>query len=260
MNAKLRIVDGIIAAALLMLSSGTIAVPGSYVFVEDPRCDPHSITLTHELGEAPAFPIDELISATSIGPISLPLTCTTVGPGELPNDFLVTITNLSPFSWIELFFVADEGILFGNVDGMINGGNAFKIDTTGVNAPLLSGDTAGDGVFSPGEAWTFIVQNWLFAGPPDIMGSIGVGTDSDDTTGISWASIAAICLDCPTTTVPEPGTLSLFALIASLGVLNGLGRAAGASASGSALPTSRSSRGNRRASCLAQERAGSTLA
>ena len=220
MLAYLRIGMTILVGVLLAAPRPAAAIPGTFTFGDDPRCDPHEITLTHELGEAPAFPKDELISALSAG-LNLPLTCTTLGPTDPPmaDDFLVTITNLSPFSWIELFFVADEGILFGNVDGTIKGGNAFKIDTSGINTPLLSESIASDLIFSPGESWTFIVQDWRFVAVPDIMGSIGVGSESDDATGSSWSSIVAICLDCPIP-VPEPGSLAL--LVVSVVALGGV--------------------------------------
>lgn len=212
MRASYRVGAAALALAFLTASPPAAAIPGTYVFVDDGRCDPHTITLTHELGEAPAFPLDELISATGLT-LELPFTCTTAGPpGDppVPNDKIITITNLSPFAWVDLFFVADDGIFIGNADGTIKGGDAFKIDTVGINTPLLSESGTVDLIFSPGESWTFIVQDQL---PPDIptdlMGSIGVGVESDDTTGTSWASIVAIRrLD----RVEEPGTLALIVL------------------------------------------------
>jgi hypothetical protein len=206
---------------LLGLSRPATADPGTFIFVEDPRCDPHDITLAHELGEAPAFPIDELISAVSFG-IGAPLTCP-LPPSEMPSDFIVTITNLSPFSWMDLFFVADAGIMVGNADGTIKGGDAFKIDTSGINTPLLSESISADLIFEPGESWDFYVQ-WFFPAPPDIMGSLGVGSESDDTTGSSWSSIVAIRVD-GVVPVPEPGSLALVAVgIAALGAVAVRGR------------------------------------
>lgn len=220
MITRLQIVAMIFTLLLLAAARQANAVPGTYAFVEDPRCDSHSITLTHELGEAPAFPKIELISAASFG-IDLTLTCTTAGPTDppMPDDFIVTITNLSPFKWVDLFFVADEGILVGNADGKIKGGDAFKIDLEGINKPLLSESLAPDLIFAPGESWMFIVQDWRFVAVPDLMGSIGVGTESDDATGTSWSSIVAICLDCPVP-VSEPGSFLLLALgLAVLGAV-----------------------------------------
>ena len=208
---KLQTESSLALSALLMSAScGALAVPGTYVFVDDPRCDPHTITLGHELGETPAFPAVELIAAGSF-PIDLPLACPTAIPPPpelMASDFIVTITNLTTFSWTDLFFVADAGIFVGNADGKIKDGEAFKIDKSGINTPLISESMAADLIFEPGEAWSFIVQDWGFAAFPDIMGSIGVGSESDDTTGTSWASVVAIREDEPTRT-PEPGTLAL---------------------------------------------------
>lgn len=203
------------AADMLLIASAATAVPGSYVYVEDGGCDSHEITLTHELGNPPIlgpFPDDEAISSTAFEAggfdcpgFNLPL---------LP-DFIITITNLTDIEWVDLFFVADDGITVGNKDGTIKSGDAFKIDTVGINTPLLSESIDADLVFDPGEEWTFFVLDWGLPGAfPTPFASIGVGEDS---VGISasWASIVA-------NPIPEPASAELIAL--GLLVL-GLGRA-----------------------------------
>ncbi len=90
---------------------------------------------------------------------------------SMASDFIVTITNFTTFSWTDLFFVADAGIFVGNADGKIKDGEAFKIDKTGINTPLISESMARDFIFEPGESWTFIVQDWDLPRSPTSRGA-----------------------------------------------------------------------------------------
>jgi hypothetical protein len=193
-----------VAVGIVLGAGAAQAVPGTYPFVDDPRCDPDDIALSHELGNPPPvgpFPPEEAIDAGST-PVSLPIACPLLSNDPMFPDFLITITNLTDTAWTDLFFVADEGIPVGNADGTILDGDAFRIDTEGVNAPLTGESIDADLVFDPGETWTFLVIDWGLVGAfPTPFASIGVGADSD--TGASWASIVAI---------PEPATFSLVAL------------------------------------------------
>jgi hypothetical protein len=192
-------------------------VPGTYAFVDDPRCDPHTITLTHELGIKPPFPADEAIAAGAT-PTQMPITCPLILNDPLIPDYIVTITNLTTIKWTDLFFVADKGVSVGNADGTINEGDAFKIDTglgAGINTPLLSESLAADLIFEPAETWTFIVIDFASTLGPvfPTFGSIAVGKDS---TGVpdSWASIVAIPVDEPRLPIGSTGTLIALGLAA----------------------------------------------
>lgn len=181
------------------------AVPTIAPFVDTPPCDTHAITLTHELGNPPAagsFPPDEAIDSAST-PVQQQGCSTFVQPNGI-LDWVVTITNLTSTHWVDLFFVADADKSYGNVDGLILGGLAFRIDGVGINVPLLAESLAPDLVFEPGETWTFLVIDWdpgANGGPPSLMGSIGVGVGSV-TDPSSTASIVAN----PRLRVPEPAT------------------------------------------------------
>ena len=67
--------------------------------------------------------------------------------------------------------MADPGIEILNLDGIIippsgalQGLVAFKIDSVGGNASLVE-SIAADGIFEPGESWTFAVINFVLAEP-----------------------------------------------------------------------------------------------
>ncbi len=179
---------GWMALLALGIAGPAGASPVTAEFVSVAPCDSlPSQTLTHELGTGPAFPVDESIVLTSIVPFSGSVPC---GPTvDLVNDHLITILNTSGRPWQDLFFVADPGIEIFNYDGVIfREGNpqAFKIDSVGVNFNLLSESIAADGIFEPGESWTFAVVGFggnvaPGAGVPS-FGSLGLdaaGTDSN---------------------------------------------------------------------------------
>lgn len=168
----------------------------------------------HELGDQ--FPIDELIrsSWTFTDRTACFENFPTGEPSDNPNipNILVSITNLSPFSWYNLHYVADPQTTISNFDGFIaNAGlgdfeEAFKIDNIGINRPLIFESIAPDHVFQPNETWEFIIQDFQNAAgiPPAPFASLGIASSS---LGIPISSGSIIA-----TAVPEPGTLMLLGL------------------------------------------------
>jgi hypothetical protein len=159
-------------------TASALAVNGLYI--DDPRCDSHPTqNLPHEIGETLAFPIDERISVV----VSPALSYACVGDDGAPNDFVVMMTNLSSYAYVDLFFVADAGISIGNADGMVVDligapgitADAFRIDgtvtITGINDNLLGESGLVNEIFEPGETWRFIVTNVLFPAsvPPTLI-------------------------------------------------------------------------------------------
>lgn len=153
------------AIALSLAPSLAQAVPVQGMYLENPAlCDFHPPTLfSHELGDAAVFPLNE---GFLVNIASTTQTCCVPDDG-FPNDFEVTITNISGFRWVDLFFVVDTNVGIGNVDGLIQDitvpgyAEAFKIDNVGVNNNLISGDTNNNLVFDLLEAWTFRVTNFV---------------------------------------------------------------------------------------------------
>lgn len=211
----------IAAASVLFAASSlpALAVPVTGLFTNDPtNCDnPAPITLSHELGPtALGFPINEgLIISSTIGATTNHFSCT--GDDGVPNDFEITITNVSGIEWENLFFVADQGANFSNFDGTVDDlaflgpstAESFRIDgtvTAGVNNPLASESITNDEILELGETWVFTVDNFNIPALP-IFGSIGRFADSS-AIGIDTVSNASILA----TPVPEPAAMSVFSL------------------------------------------------
>jgi len=182
---------------------------------DDPRCDPlPQIDLRHELGEAPLFPILELIESSSAQ--TAQTVC--VGDDGIANDWEVRILNTSPVAWKDMMFVVDAGNFVGNADGVVfDGGaagiatDAFLIDPFGANANLLFESGIANVIFEPGETWVFLVTNFMAPGfpAPTPFDTLGIGGFSAPI-ALSTASIVA-------NQVPIPAAAWLFG--SALGLL-----------------------------------------
>jgi hypothetical protein len=198
-----KVLSCLIATMLLVMlvpAGIATAVPTPTVFVDTPDCDPlFGPPISDELGFSPPFPLDERIEATAT--FTNQPACLPDNP-EIPNA-LVVMTNLTtpPRAFPDVWYVRDRETSLTNVDGLVNGELAFKIDAVGLNRPLVFESIAPDGIFAPGETWHFIIQDYTnsLGLPPFLFDSIGVpSTVSPPSSG----SIIAI--------VPEPtGALAL---------------------------------------------------
>ena len=194
--------------AILSIARPAGAVPQVVTSQDTPHCDVLiPLSLVDELGHVSVFPAGERIDAVW-GQTTLSA-CPSHDDPNIPN-VSVQIINLNPFTFFDLHYVADPsnaafpGTTIGNEDGLVNGGQAFRIDKVGINTPLLSESINSNGLFEPGESWRFVIddyQNGLGL-PPDAFLSIGVGGASPG--GPSTGSIIAL--------IPEPASLGLAAL------------------------------------------------
>jgi hypothetical protein len=195
------------------------AYPVNGVYNEDVRCDTlPNTSMGHEIGETTAFPIDERIQVF----VSAASSYACVGDDGAPNDFVVQMTNLSSYSYVDLYFVADVGITIGNADGnvidVVNApgviSDAFKIDgtvtVTGINDNLLGESGGIDEVFAPGETWRFIVTNVIFpASVPPTLVFDSVGGFAGSSAGYPPSTASILATQLP---IPEPATALLVGL------------------------------------------------
>jgi hypothetical protein len=217
------------AVAAIAIAGPVDARPATSSFF-GPICDSVTPTIDHELGTPPplgGFPTDEAIATSSVE-VNHPV-CPVPFFDPAAPDFEVSITNLTGRRWVDLWFVADITIPFGNPDGLmgdttpdaapgdsIGQAFAFRIDNLGINLPLVFESIAPDLIFDPGETWVFIVQDWGGPAPPHLMGSVGFAGRSPTLGGDgSVASIVARELR----DIPAPASLSLMAFgLAALGL------------------------------------------
>ncbi len=154
----------IVAGVVCALVAPSLATPVEGDYFDGPDCDFHGPRIAvDELGTV-IFPPDELIDA-SFTPWQEPA-CPVTDDPAFPN-VLVHMTNLTPFVWDDLFYVADPETSFTNVDGFafsatVPGATtpAFRIDSIGANRPLIGESLIANGLFEPGETWDFIIQDY----------------------------------------------------------------------------------------------------
>ena len=192
----------ILTVLLVGTAPAANAISTTTAFADTPPCDLLSgPSVLDELGfPATGFPAGVQISAQD-GLVNNPVCLATKIPGNA--DTAVRMTNLNSISFSDVWYVAEPGTNFTNDDGTINGMHAFKIDAVGANTPLISESINANGIFEPGEIWTFIVQ--------DYSNTSGLAASSFTEIGVPSngpSSAASIVAD---PVVPEPGTFGLIA-------------------------------------------------
>ena len=202
-----------LSASALTLAAGAAADPIDGIYVDVPGCDDHgSRFAAEEIGRRPVFGLDDAVDTMTTIPIDDVAACAATNDPGIDN-VVVLMTNLTGRALDNLWYVGDVGTSFTNADGVAEGagspgqpGLAFRIDDVGVNRPLLLETMTSDGIFEPGETWSFIVQDYQspLGLPADSFLSIGLAGDSSAIVQSSSASIVRM--------VPTPGSASLIAL------------------------------------------------
>ena len=136
------------------------------------------------------------------------------------QNVVIEITNKTDRAFSELYYVGDvnaDGTLqttFTNYDeyvadvtpghNMNVAGLAFKIDRYGENKPLIYESILDDGIFSPGETWNFVIQEY--------SNTLGLGAHKFGSVGNApYGAIAQASSDGLYSTgsiiTPEPSTI-----------------------------------------------------
>jgi len=158
---------GVVLSGGLLLGGPAAGVPGTVTHGDLPSCDFLAVpSAVDELGDPSLFPPDELILSvdftTSIS------ACPSADTAAV--NALITTTNMTAFDFVEVWYVADPETVLTNADGIVNGEQAFRIDSVGLNTPLISESMTPDGVFEAGETWDFIID--------DYFNTLGIGADA----------------------------------------------------------------------------------
>ncbi len=206
MNTTTRTALTLAAASLAGIAAAE-PVDGGYF--DQPTCDNHGPqTFQEEFGDPSIFAPDEAFAhAATFTNLSA---CTMTDSPTIPNA-LVQITNLTGRFLEDLYYVADEGTTFSNIDGGAFGAGspsvrtpAFRIDELGMNQNLVFESMTFDGILEPGETWQFIVQDYGNAAglSPDSFFSVGLAGDSPFAGAIeSSASIVSTNIPAPASSV-----------------------------------------------------------
>ena len=200
---------------LTFLSLPAAGVPLDVYSIDGPQ-DPLLLNgPVHELGET-VFPPDEMV--ISVWDLTDQTACFDGSDNPTIPNVLVSMTNQTGIDWYDVHYVSDldnsqppngtpvPGASISNFDGWIgNAGlddhaEAFKIDSIGINIPLVSESLIPDDIFQAGKMWNFIIQDYVLQEPPTPFDSVGIASLSAGFPP-STGSIVAV--------IPEPTTIGL---------------------------------------------------
>jgi MYXO-CTERM domain-containing protein len=143
-----------------------------------PGCDILLVpNIVDELGDAVPFPVGEKILHFSSS-VNLHVCDDIVNNPSVP-DALVTIINLETIDFTEVWYVINQTGRFANADGTVNGSLAMRIDSVGVNRPLILESMTADGIFEAGEAWQFVLEDYVNVPAADAFTTPGVVGGAD---------------------------------------------------------------------------------
>ena len=201
-------------AALTLAAGQALAVPVNVESINGPQDNLNVQGRADELGVQP-FPTDELITAEWWSTDET--ACFEPGSDDpAQSNVVIEIQNLTGKHFPEVYYVAEvkpAGAAFEpltNHDGWIgNAGRndatrAFRIDSVGINKPLIFESGTIPDELEPFEIWQFIVQDYHGTGVPSLLNSIGIAGNSAPQ--LQFASTGSIIA------VPEPATMVMLTL------------------------------------------------
>jgi PEP-CTERM motif len=202
MRSILRLASWLALGSLVSVSAA--AVPTSVTTADLPTCDVLSSPASmEELGLGPTFPAGSQIQTLG-AVVTATSACGSVPDNPLLNNLQLSIKNINSIGFSAVYYVANAGTVFTNVDGTVNGLSAMRIDASGSNVTLVSEDILADGIFAPGETWQFILQDWTHA--TLVVGAINaIGVPDTNLPPTASGNILGV-------PVPEPGTAALLGL------------------------------------------------
>jgi len=189
--------------ALLGFVSPAVSEPVEVYTEQDPIQDDWFLDgWVDELGNQPAFPTEEWITSQQV---------TWEGHIPCPSEYQgggavqVSITNMTGRDWPDLYYVSDPETNLTNIDEWVGQvgdpipEEAFKIDSVGVNTPLVWESFAANDIFEVGETWWFVIQEYgnTLGGPPHHFNSVGIASFS-----AGWPPSTGSII------TPEPATLT----------------------------------------------------
>ncbi|MCH2173472.1 PEP-CTERM sorting domain-containing protein [Myxococcota bacterium] len=203
---------------LLMTTGLAVAMPVS-VFPQDREiCDPLGLSpdpgseqaAVDELGTV-GFPDNETIIAQHDTIDHVACSSNHDPDGNDGQQVVVSIKNQTGLDFNNLWYVSDKETNLTNLDGIVDGQAAFKIDIDGINKPLVLEDLNPNGIFENAETWKFVIDGYFnsLGIPPSALESVGlVGNFSVSTASDNGRSSGSII----GTPVPEPTTGMLMGL------------------------------------------------
>jgi hypothetical protein len=117
--------------------------------------------------------------------------------------------NMTNQDWFDVHYVADPETTITNFDGFIgNEGlgdaeEAFRIDSVGINRPLIYESLNQDNIFQAGEVWEFILQDYNLLILPYYFNSIGIASLSSGNNFDSTGSLIASSVPIPDIPIPD---------------------------------------------------------
>ena len=196
----------VFAALVAFVATPAMALEWDLYAIEGPQ-DPIGVgffdgPVDHEFGDL--FPPGELVSSFVFDEFSTETSCFDGSDDPGIFNVIVEVTNLTNRT-VPMWYVADPETTITNFDGFIgnvglgDAEEAFRIDSVGINRPLIFESLIYDDLFQPGETWRFILQDFsnTLLGPAAPFDSFGVASLS---TGYSPSTGSL---------VPEPATMGL---------------------------------------------------